>query len=170
MTAVGVATQRRAEPLTGPGESICHPLILGLLVLWAVNDHILKELFANGWTGKLSDVASLAVFPLIPMCVYQCVCALRGRAPLHADKLLLASLVATGAVMIGINISGPWASAYEIGLGAAQWPFRAMWDLLGGAEAPPLTTVVLTMDPSDLWTLPALWIPWRITRETRDAS
>jgi hypothetical protein len=145
---------------TRPGDCILHPLILGLLVLWAVNDHLLKDWWANALTGKLSDVAGLAVFPLLPLSVYEIVCGLRGRSPGHARAVLVASLAAVGAVMVGINTSPAWADTYRVGLGALQWPFYCAYSGLSGAELPGLVPVVLTRDPTDLWTLPALFIPW----------
>lgn len=147
------------------GDSLRHPLILAMLVLWVVNDHILKSALANTWTGKLSDIASLAVFPLLPVCAYELLCAVRDR-PAHGVRALLhMSLFATGAVMVGINISESCAELYRVGLGAAQWPFRALWGVLLEDGAPPLHRVLLTMDPTDLWTLPALVIPWWVGRD-----
>ena len=152
----------RANPA---GDALRHPLILAMLALWVVNDHLLKSAFANFWTGKLSDVASLAVFPLLPLCIYQLICAYRGARAHRTNQVLWISLLATGGVMVGINISDLCADAYRMGLGAAQWPFRALWGLLWDGVAPPVAQVFLTMDPTDLWTLPALVIPWWIGRE-----
>ena len=49
----------------GAGEGLLHPvplLAIGLLVL---NDHVLKDAFHNAVTGKLSDFAGMAFFPLL---------------------------------------------------------------------------------------------------------
>lgn len=155
----------RGVGVRGPGDAIRHPIILAMLVLWAVNDHVLKSLFANGWTGKLSDVAGLAVFPLIPFCAYEIACAFRGSPPRHARTVLLLSLLATGTFLIGVNTSETMADAFRIGLGAAQWPFRSLWSLTTGGGVPNLAPVLHTVDPTDLWTLPALLIPWAVARE-----
>ena len=64
-------------------------------------------------------------------------------------------IAAAGAVMATINTIDLAADAYRWGLGAAQWPFRA---LLAG-EWVALVPVRLWMDPSDLATLPALAAP-----------
>lgn len=138
-----------------------------MLALWILNDHILKSAFANTWTGKLSDIASLAVFPLLPLCAYELAWAFRGRVA-HGSRILLhLSLFATGAVMVGINLSDGCAELYCVGLGVAQWPFRALWGVLLEDGAPPLQRVLLTMDPTDLWTLPALVVPWWVVRGPR---
>ena len=140
-----------------------------MLALWAVNDHVLKSALANAWTGKLSDIASLAVFPLLPLCTYQLLWAFRGLRTSHTNLVLLVSLVATGGVMVGINVSDLCAEFYRVGLGVAQWPFRCLWGLITDGSTPPLRRVVLTMDPTDLWTLPALIIPWWVGND-KDAS
>ena len=145
-----------------PGDVLRHPLIIALLLLWALNDHVLKDYFANEWTGKLSDVAGLAVFPLMLLSAYEISCALLRRDPRLRNWVLWFSLVATGVFMAGINLSEPWARAYTQGLSTAQWPFQATWSLLTGAPIPQLATLTVTMDPTDLWTLPALSIAWWI--------
>ena len=144
------------------GDALRHPLVLAMAALWLLNDHFLKGAYGNAWTGKLSDVASLAVFPLLPLCVYQIGCAWAGLRPARSAAILAISLFATGAVMLTINVYEPAAEAYRVGLGIAQWPFRGAWSLWLEGALPPLRPVVLTMDPSDLWTLPALLIPWWI--------
>ena len=40
---------------------LAHPLFLAAVGMLAVNDHLLKDRFPGWWTGKLSDVAGLAV-------------------------------------------------------------------------------------------------------------
>jgi hypothetical protein len=58
--------------------------------------------------------------------------------------------------MASINLFDPAAWIYRHGLAVAQWPFRAAF----GLELPSHSPVHLTMDPTDLLTLPALLIPW----------
>ncbi len=41
-----------------------HPVILGAVLLTALNDHLLKSLFHNFITGKLSDFTGLFFFPV----------------------------------------------------------------------------------------------------------
>lgn len=38
-----------------------HPVVLGAIVVLALNDHVLKARFPGWWTGKLSDVAGVAI-------------------------------------------------------------------------------------------------------------
>jgi hypothetical protein len=65
-------------------------------------------------------------------------------------------MLATGAVMVGINLWDSWAWGYRHGLALAQWPARGLWSLAQGRAWPALAPVDMTMDPTDLLTLPAL--------------
>ena len=145
-------------------------MVVVALGLWALNDHVLKEAWANPFTGKLSDVVSLMVFPLVPAAIYEWSLALVGRTPRHTARWIVIFSVAAAAVMAGINTLDSWAWAYEHGLGAAQWPFRALWLLLSGHGVPPLGTVVLTMDATDLFCLPAVAFPLWMARDPRWSS
>lgn len=170
MTPHPPATEIDAQA-PGPGAVLAHPLTIAMLALWIINDHYLKAALGNELTGKLSDVASLAVFPLIPVAVYEIFCGLRGASTHRGLAVLLGSLCATGSVMVGINLWDSWAYAYRVGLGLCQWPFYALYELVTLRILPPTHTVDLTMDPTDIWTLPALVIPAvlqiRIMRQRR---
>jgi hypothetical protein len=152
------------------GDALRTPFIVAMLLLWALNDHVLKATFANDITGKLSDVAGLAVFPLIPLACYEIAASLRGHAAPHAHAVLWGGLVSAGLVMVLINTSTVCADAYRVGLGAAQWPFRILWSGMTGEGVAELSRVRLTMDPTDVWTLPALWLPWRAARSGHQPS
>ena len=150
---------------------LLHPVLLVALAAWALNDHVLKAAFHAEWTGKLSDVASLVAFPLLAVGAIELALGRRlARVELPATVLFCA---ATGFVMATINTLPAAAWAYRHGLGLAQW-------LVLGARGAP-HAVQLTVDPTDLWTLPALAIPlalaWarrsapqRSTRERRSSS
>ena len=140
-------------------DYLLRPVVIAALILWIVNDHVLKATFASWWTGKLSDVASLAVFPLVPYAAIDLWRARRGLPP-PPIATLVCWIIATGLVMATINTIGVAADAYRWGLGAAQWPFRAVhaWSLV------PIRPVHLTEDPTDLLTLPALIVPWYVVR------
>lgn len=149
------------SPRGSASAALRTPLCVAALVLWALNDHVLKEAFSSWWTGKLSDVTSLIVFPLLPVAALELWREVRGgRAPGNHHLLLWA--LATGGVMATINTLDAAALAYRHGLGAAQWPAVALQALLGGRALPALHTVALTMDPTDLLTLPALLVPLRL--------
>ena len=46
-------------------RAVLHPLVLAGLALLILNDHVWKAAHGTWWTGKPSDVAGLAVFPLL---------------------------------------------------------------------------------------------------------
>jgi hypothetical protein len=138
-------------------DAMLHPIVLAALAAWLVNDHYLKAAHPSWLTGKLSDVTSLIVFPLILLAVLE-----RWRTP--GPIWRYGWLIATGAVMLTINLFDPAAWAYRNGLACLQWPFRAIWYVVHGDGVPGLAPVQLTMDPTDLLTLPALLVPWWLTR------
>jgi hypothetical protein len=153
----------RAERV--PGGMLLHPIAVGALVTWLINDHVLKSLTPGWITGKLSDVACLIVCPLLVVAAAE----LRWPAlPWHRQRwIVLAALVLFGAIMSAIRV-WPWAAdGYRHGLGAAQWPVRALASLLLGMPAPTLRPVQLAMDPTDIATLPSLIVPWVLVRRLR---
>ena len=145
--------------------TLLHPIVLIALAAWMVNDHVLKMVFPGTITGKLSDVASLIVFPLLPVAIAQIA---RGRNAALGNKWLVASVLATGFVMATINLFDCAAWVYRWGLGALQWPARTLYPWLATGSTLSVHPVELTMDATDLLTLPALLVPlllaWRSGR------
>ena len=140
-------------------DYLLRPVVLASLILWIVTDHVLKATFASWWTGKLSDVVSLVVFPLVP---YAAIDLWRSRRNLPPPPMATLAfwIAATGLVMATINTIDVAADAYRWGLATAQWPFRALY----AGSLVPIQPVHLTMDPTDLLTLPALIVPWCVIR------
>lgn len=62
-------------------QKLAHPLFISALALLVLNDWFLKQTFANGLTGKLSDVAGLFAFPFF----------LSALFPRHALKMYVAT-------------------------------------------------------------------------------
>lgn len=144
----GVATGESPRPVT-PGAGLLHPGAALAVLTLALNDHWGKAAFPGLLTGKLSDLAGLAFFPLL----LQAFVELRGAPPSRRGLGLLCVLTA-----LGFSAVKTWPPAhllYEHGLGWLQWPARA---LLFGATAP--VPVRLEADPTDLWTLPAVALAW----------
>jgi hypothetical protein len=136
---------------------LLHPIVMLSLATWALNDHVLKDALHNGLTGKLSDVTSLIVAPVL----LANATALLGLGRRRPFALLVFWSLAMAAVMTAIKLSPLAADGYRYGLAALQWPFRSALAL----SLRPLTPVYLALDPSDLWTLPAAAVPvllaWR---------
>jgi hypothetical protein len=148
-----------SEARSSAEHALLHPVALAALAVWLVNDHWAKAAHPGPVTGKLSDVASLIVFPLIPVSALALWRSWHGRPP---PGLAWAAswLIATGLVMAAIRVLDPAAWAYRYGLAVAQWPVRAVWHLFVTGDLPGLAPVHLTMDPTDILTLPALLVPW----------
>jgi hypothetical protein len=142
-----------------PGSLLVHPFALLALATWIINDHYAKAAHGNWLTGKLSDVTCLIVVPLIGIAVVEL-----WRRRIASVRWSVICIVATGVVMITINLFEPAAWLYRYGLALAQWPLRAVHGLIASGAAPSIHPVKLTMDPTDLLTLPALLVPLWLVR------
>ncbi|MCA9707220.1 MAG: hypothetical protein KDK70_15310 [Myxococcales bacterium] len=113
-----------------PTRALLHPLWLGSLAVLVLNDHVLKGAGAlpEALTGKLSDFAGLVVAPalLAALCRVQ---TRRGWWLAH---------LAVGVVFSAIQLSTSAAAGWSTLMGAVGFPW------------------LITMDPTDLWALPAL--------------
>lgn len=148
-------TPARGRPAA---EALLHPIVLVALATWIVNDHWAKAAHPGVLTGKLSDVASLIVAPLLPIAALELWRARRDRSP-PGRAWSLGWIAGVGALMVAIKLFAAAAWAYCHGLAVLQWPLRAAARVLSGDPLPALAPVHLAMDPTDLWTLPALAIP-----------
>ncbi len=134
------------------GEVLLHPLSLACSAVWALNDHLWKQQYASWWTGKLSDVCSLVVFPLFLLTVSQALLLLLPGARLRRVHLY----VIVGFVALAfsaMNLFDAADSAYRFVVALLQAPeqtLRDPWSML--------QRVHHTSDPTDLLTLPALGV------------
>jgi hypothetical protein len=137
-------------------RAVLHPLVLGALALLILNDHVLKAAYPGWWTGKLSDVAGLAMFPILVSGGGQ----LLGIWPGGARTVAVVA-VATGVAFTACKVWAPAGDVYRVGLAALQWPAHAIAALLEGDTLPGVGRVRLTPDPTDLIALPAVWM-WQL--------
>ena len=133
-------------------------MVYSMLILWILNDHLLKAQFGNVWTGKLSDIAGLVVFPLFMLASYQVIARLLGQWRPQDRAVLWKSIFSTGFIFSAVNLSERWSALFETLVGYLQWPIRATWSLLSGVDSLGYTAVKHTQDPTDLLTLPALCV------------
>jgi hypothetical protein len=127
------------------------PLPLAAVALLVLNDHWLKAAAPGVLTGKLSDFAGLAFFPLFLQGGIE---ILSRGAP--SRRLLLACAAATAIVFALVKTWTPAALAYRDGLGLLQWPARAAAAVAGGRAIPLPLPTALTMDAGDLFALPSV--------------
>jgi hypothetical protein len=145
------------KPSPTRADGLLHPLPLAAIVILALNDHWGKLHFPGIATGKLSDFAGLAFFPLLLQAGWE---ALGGAI---RARTLVVACIATAVVFALVKTWGPAHAAYEYGLGALQWPFRLAWGAWNGVPA-PYTPVALEADPTDLVALPAVGAAWWVGR------
>ncbi|MFN7142762.1 MAG: hypothetical protein ACK4YP_03230, partial [Myxococcota bacterium] len=100
---------------------LVHPVPLVAMVVLAVNDHWGKAAFPNLVTGKLSDVAGLAFFPLLLQAGWE---VLTRRPPCR--RVLVAATIATMSVFAATKTLPVATSAWAWALGALQWPVLAL--------------------------------------------
>lgn len=118
-----------------PERALLSPVWIASLAILGLNDHLFKGsgLLPDVLTGKLSDVAGMLVAPALLAAVTRT----KSRRGLFLCHL------AVGAVFAAINLSGDAAAA---------------WSALMGLVGAPWT---ITVDPTDLIVLPALFLSWK---------
>lgn len=147
-----------------PSHGLLHPAALASVALLLVNDHYLKATWPGWLTGKLSDFAGLAFFPLLLAVGATWLQSRFSRGGSPTGRWLAMSIAVTGAVFASIQISDLAGEAYRRGLALLQWPVRAALRVAEGETLPGLGRAALTPDPTDWVALPALGIAWWIGR------
>lgn len=137
--SIAIASVAKQEPAF-PASGLLHPVPVLAIALLAANDHLFKAWWSGLVTGKLSDVAGLAFFPLLLQAAWEFV---TRTAP--SRRVLLASATATGLVFALVNTWAPADEAYRAALGAMQWIVRGEF-----------VRVSHVRDAADLLALPAL--------------
>ena len=138
------------------GDALLDPLVLAALGLLLVNDHVLKATWPGPISGKLSDLAGLAFFPILLVSGAEIVLALGGRWRGPTVRALAVAITLSAAGFILIK-TVPWAAdGFGWALGLAQWLLWLPIGLLLGQPVPPLSPAMAVADPTDLVALPAL--------------
>ena len=132
------------------GGVMLQPGPMFAIAILLVNDHWAKAAYPGWITGKLSDVAGLAFFPLLLV-------ALAELAGAPATRRGLAvSCLATAAVFAAAKLWPPANDAVRLAFGLAQWPVRGLAALTRAQPVPAPAAVQMRLDPSDLLALPAV--------------
>lgn len=138
------------------GGGLVHPLPLVAVVVLVLNDHWWKQAHPSWFTGKLSDVAGLFFFPLLLDGLVEGALAISGRFRAPSLRRLDAMILLTGICFAWMKTTAIGGTVYGVGLGALQWPFRALAAWIAGHPTPALAKAGLVADPSDLVALCAL--------------
>ena len=141
---------------------LLHPLTLGALVVWALNDHVLKGWGPGLLTGKLSDFAALVVCPAVLLGLSEWLAP--EFVSKHLRAVCLACCAAIGLLLIGLELSRSVELGYEQFLGSAQYGVKVVLSTLLGQPPPRYVMVDTTPDLGDLLSLPALAVPWWLLR------
>jgi hypothetical protein len=131
-----------------------HPVVVGAVLVLLMNDHILKQRWPSVLTGKLSDAAGLVFFPLLLVAVAEICRSWMGLTP-PSRRFVATCVGLTGLVFAAAEVFPVVDGVLELAWGWTVWPV----DALTGRS---VRRVVMVADPSDLLTLPALWIAWAI--------
>jgi hypothetical protein len=164
MAAAGIARRREAHwPVRiVAADALLDPIALAAIAILVLNDHVLKPL-APGWvTGKLSDVAGLAFFPLLLLGAWELVHASRRRWTGPTLRPLAVAIAVTAIGFVLVKGTGAGASAYAWALGTLQWLVASVATLLTSGPPPVLRPVTIAQDVSDLVALVALVLAWKI--------
>ncbi|MDQ2644443.1 MAG: hypothetical protein M3020_11545 [Myxococcota bacterium] len=149
-----------------PGAGMLHPLAVASLLILVLNDQILKAEMPGALTGKLSDLAGLALVPLFLQAAFE-VARSRSRGGYSAEasnRVLAGAALATALGFSLVELVPEVETVYRVGLGLFQWPFRAAACLASSAPLPEVRPVQATSDITDLLALPMAWVAQRAGR------
>jgi hypothetical protein len=145
-----------------PGSELLHPAAIAALLVLIVNDHVLKGgAVPTVVTGKLSDLAGLAIAPLVLTATVAWGRAAMRRPPVDARRAAWIAAAATAVAFAAIKLSPTAMDVFREALGLAQWLPSAAWAAVSGSASPSIPDVSAVVDPTDLLALPAcLLAPW----------
>ncbi|MBN1120012.1 MAG: hypothetical protein JXJ17_02950 [Anaerolineae bacterium] len=124
-------------------RALSHPVMLCAIGLMLLNDHLLRLNWPSWWTGKLSDVAWLAFFPLVLAAVLSLIFPRREKA------------VEIGAITL---------TGFVFTLGKTIPAIHAL--IVAALEMVLPYPIGLRLDPTDLIALPALLIGWWVWEQS----
>ena len=153
------------DALRVAGAGLLHPVPLAAVALLLLNDHWWKWSYGGGLTGKLSDFAGLAFFPLFLQALWELALTLAKRPWRPSRRALIACAVVAALVFALTQVWSPAGEMFRWALAALQWPFRALVRVVQGAGLPGVAPVKHTADVTDLMALPAvglaIWAGWK---------
>ncbi len=124
-------------------------------MLLVVNDHVLKARWPGWVTGKLSDIAGLAMVPMLATSLIVLLVSVRRPGVAHDGRLVLAVSAVVALVFALINVSETASTAYEEVLGVIRRSFSV---IAGGSWT--ISSPRNTVDPTDLIAVPAAFLGW----------
>jgi hypothetical protein len=141
-----------------PGDALIHPFSIAALALLLVNDHVLKSAAPGFVTGKLSDFAGLAFFPLLLLSAWEILLVSVGRWRAPSTRALQIAVGATAVGFISVKTLPAAAAVFAYLLSVSQWMLALPVHALAGESLGAATAVAVVVDASDLFALPALLV------------
>lgn len=138
-----------------------HPVVVASIAILLANDHVLKQRWPGVVTGKLSDVAGLAFFPVLFFSLAEIGSILLRRRP-PSPSVLVGCILATAVAFASAEVVPSFDRLLEATWGALASPR----DAISGSPS----RVTMVADPSDLVALPALWVAWLVAARRRFPS
>ncbi|MEQ8677763.1 MAG: hypothetical protein RLP44_24280 [Aggregatilineales bacterium] len=132
-------------------NSLTHPLSIGAVSLVLLNDHLFRIYAPSWWTGKLGDFAWLIFAPLICALIFAWL--IPRRLPDHK-----AWVAGSSFGFIGI-----WFALAKTVPTVQHATNTALSAIIGWQTS-------LRLDPTDLFTLPALYIGWWVWQRAPDTA
>ncbi len=137
-----------------PGSLLCRPAFVASLAVLVVNDHYLKTAHPSWVTGKLSDLAGLALAPIALVSAIEVVGSILGHQPTNRLRAMTTWSLIVGGLFAMIQTVPAATNLYATAAGATS---RVAMGAIGrGAASGP---AAVTADLTDLLTLPALAVP-----------
>ncbi len=130
-----------------PAGLLTHPLLILAAAVLVANDHILKERHGNIATGKLSDVAGLALFPALMVAGIEMLAWVADRRPPQRAQALRRAGLLTGVVFAMVQTVPQVTELY-------RWVAGLPW---GGSSS-------VVADVTDLLALPAVLAGWLLAK------
>jgi hypothetical protein len=160
------AQRRRGRPIAPPeavpADALIHPAVLGSVALLVVNHHFLQAAWPGFVTGKLSDLAGLAFFPLVLLGIWEVALWAAHRWHGPRRRPLWIAIIATGLVFSLVKSTAAGATAFGWVLAVGPWILPAVAGVLTGHAGHMREPVPIAHDITDLVALPMLLVALRV--------
>jgi len=135
--------------------AFAHPIAVLALVLWILNDQLLKGMCPSWLTGKLSDVAGMIVTPILVAVVVERI----APRSVRSSKRFVTTTAWLSALVVGITFAAtktwtPANDAYVAIATALRIPLHALAMHFHPSVSSWREQVVLVKDPTDLLAIP----------------
>ena len=140
------------------GDALLHPVVLASVALLVLNDHVFKAASPGLLTGKLSDFAGLAFFPLALLSAWEVglLALRRWRGPSLTALISAAGLTSAVFAAAKATDAGNFVVGFAVGL--LQWAAASAAAAAGLVPSPEMHPASLVKDPSDLVALTAIGV------------